>query len=89
MYKCLMRVRTSDGVVHQPGDVIQLTEQEAKNCLSARAVQLVPDAQVKSAAVPTTNTPTVETAKPAVPATAQQQTPNPPVHNVTPKDGEV
>jgi hypothetical protein len=40
-YQVLTPVKTSDGIIHKPNEIIELTDQEAKNCLSFKAVASV------------------------------------------------
>lgn len=42
-YKCLKRVKTSDGVIHPVGDVVELSDNEARVCLSFHSVIPIPE----------------------------------------------
>jgi hypothetical protein len=80
-YECLLNVKVGD-VVHKPGDVIDLTDEQARYCLQQRAVVPVADPtpapqstqpKVGQPAQPKAAAPTPPLAQPAQPAQTQQQ----------------
>jgi hypothetical protein len=42
-YRVLSPIKAADGKIYQPNTTIELTEEEAKNCLGFHAVELVLD----------------------------------------------
>lgn len=47
MVKCrvLTPIKTNDGIIHEKDAIVDLTEQDARNCLSFKAIAIMQDPQ--------------------------------------------